>query len=247
MPIIIKSRRENLEKYAAFLIGDAVTALLGIQSDVVFAVTGGRSVPGILKQLLALPLPWDKIHFFMTDERMVPVDDEQSNFRIVKENLLGPLLNKHALQETNVHPFIAEYSKSDYGVSRYEEDLKRHGGKCDILLVSAGEDGHIASLFPNHASISDNAEYFIAMPDAPRPPEKRVSMSRALLSRADFAFLLFFGREKESAYDAFIKESDNVVSCPARLISGIKNAYVLTDIPDKNKKARPCHRYIFRK
>jgi len=247
MSIILQSKKESLEKYAAIIIQDAITALLRCQPKVVFAVTGGRSTPGVLKQLKDLPVYWEKVHFFMADERMVPLDHGQSNFKMVKETLLDHLLQSKALPESNVHPFIADFTKSDCGVSQYASELKQCGGTCDLLLLSAGEDGHIASLFPDHASVRDEADLFVSVADAPKPPPQRISLSRKLLVKANDAVLLFFGREKEPAFDRFLKKEGDVLSCPARLVSGITKSYVLTDLKLTNGAVPKGRRYIFRK
>ena len=183
-----------------------------LQSDagpVVFAACGGRSVDGILAALAAHgDMPWARVHLFLVDERVVPAQDACSNLRQLREALVAPLLAAGLLPEANVHPFRFEAVRSiesdAAAVDACNRELEALGGRFDAVLLSAGEDGHVAALFPGHRSIDDPADGYIRFDDAPKPPASRVTASRALLLRSRAAALVFAGESKRDALAGFI-------------------------------------------
>jgi len=96
-----------------------------------------------------------------------------------------------------------------------------------MVLLSSGEDGHVGALYPDHHSVKDDSEHYIVMHDSPKPPPRRMSMSRKLLLRSKVALLFFFGKGKKDALKLFKKEG-TYEECPARLVKKVKEAYVLT-------------------
>ncbi|MDK1031047.1 MAG: 6-phosphogluconolactonase, partial [Planctomycetia bacterium] len=173
-----------LQRAAAELITDSIVGLLAEKELVVLAVPGGRSVSGIFALFRAQDIPWRKVHIFMVDERLVPLSDDRSNFKLAREGFTDALVAEGKLPQENVHPFVFDGSKEDSGLAGYEEELRDLGGACDIVLLSSGEDGHIGALYPNHHSFRDESEFYVAMHDSPKPPPDRMTMSRKLLLRA---------------------------------------------------------------
>ncbi|MEA2037355.1 MAG: 6-phosphogluconolactonase [Nanoarchaeota archaeon] len=216
---------DELSNKAADIIEKSVNSLLLNQEKVVLAVPGGRSVAGIFNHLKEKNISWNKVHIFIVDERLVTIDDPESNFRLAKECFLGELIDKGVLPSENVHPFIV-----DSGIANYEEELKNNGGKYDIILLSSGEDGHVGALYPEHDSIKNDSDFFISMDNSPKPPPNRMSASLKLLTNAKIAILLFFGEGKKDAYRKFLDKDIDVSLCPAKLISNINESYVLTNI-----------------
>ena len=88
MSVTIKSTRKNLEKYAAEVIENCIRKVLKKQGRVVFAIPGGKSVTEIFKNLTTISIPWEKVHLFMVDERIVPLDDKESNLRVAHESFI---------------------------------------------------------------------------------------------------------------------------------------------------------------
>jgi 6-phosphogluconolactonase len=186
------------------------------QDKIVVALPGGRSIVPFLTQLKNEKLPWEKMHFFMVDERLVPIQDKESNFRHVSEIFFSDLIAKGKLSPFNLHPY--NYKK---GTSEYETELKSFGGKFDIIIFGVGEDGHIGGLFPNY-TINDESDFFIEFHDSPKPPKDRMSASRKLVEKAKLAVLLFVGDKKE-AYEHFNDEKTSHLDCPAKLMKKIKH------------------------
>jgi len=208
--IIYNSNKEEIFKLVADKISESIEKLLKTQDKVILAVPGGRSVASIFEQIKNELIDWEKVHLFMIDERRVPLDDDESNFKIAKEHIVDKL----NLNPNNVHPY-----KVNEGISKYQSELEKQGGVYDIILLSSGEDGHVAALFPNHHSIKDSLEYFIEMDDSPKLPPKRMTSSKKLLERSKIGIILFVGEGKKQAYSNFKNSELNVEQCPAKLIN----------------------------
>jgi len=124
-----------LYKAVADTIKDAIGDILQKKDYVVLAIAGGRSVPFVFEILKKKDIPWDKVHIFMVDERLVPIDDKESNFKLAKETFIGDLIKKGKLPEENTHPFILDNEASDKGLSTYENELNKFGSIYDIVLL----------------------------------------------------------------------------------------------------------------
>jgi 6-phosphogluconolactonase len=101
------------------------------------------------------------------------------------------------------------------------------------VLLSAGDDGHVASLFPWHETIRSEEEFFLMTETAPKPPPGRMSASARLIGASAVAVLLFFGHEKRAAFRDYLNAERPVERCPARLINTIREHFVLTDCGDE--------------
>lgn len=216
--MIIKT--DEIFEKAASLVEISIKKLLKKQKYVVLGVPGGRSVEFIFKILKKKNIPWNKVHFFMVDERRVPISSKESNFRILKRNLISSVKPPQG----NVHPF--NYKKP---ILSYTKELKKYGGRFDIILLSSGEDGHVGGLFPFY-TIEDESDNFIIFDKSPKPPLKRMTASRKLLEKSKIAILLFSGEEKELAFKMFNDEKISINGCPAKLVNKIKENYVITKL-----------------
>jgi 6-phosphogluconolactonase len=221
--MIIRGKRAQLDTKAAWILSEAIQTLLETRSAVIVAVPGGRSVSGIIQNLAEGDVDWRRVHLFMLDERLVTINHPESNFRLVEESLQGKV------PATSLHPFVCDDSAEDSGVGEYERQLMQLGGRLDIVLVSSGEDGHIASIFPNRQLTGTDGNRFILLEDSPKPPLRRMSASPALIGSAQVGVLLFFGAEKRQALKNFLDPRLSVSDCPAKLISTLPQHYILTD------------------
>ena len=227
---IIKNGRKRLEIKASQLIERKIQELLKTQESVVIGIPGGRSVSGIFEILKKQPISWEKVHIFMVDERLVSLDDPDSNFNQAWKVFIEYLVKQFKLPRENMHPYIYFNQDTSEGVKAYRAELKKLNGNFDIILLSSGEEGHVASLFPNHESIRNQSEFFIALEDSPKPPKRRISASRKMLQKSKLAVLLFFGKEKRLALEKFQDRNVSINECPAKLVNKISDSYVLTDI-----------------
>lgn len=191
---------------------------------VILGFPGGSSVVGVYRYMnhMGKGIDWKNVHVFMADERWVPPGHRDSNHRLVKY-YLGNLVK----QGLNIHPFtpgkLGEYKEW------FKKATEDYGKRCDLVLLSSGGDGHVASLFPNHKSIRDDGWPYIEVRGAPKPPPHRISMSRKLIEKSGMAVLLFTGEQKRAAFKTF-QAGDKINECPARIVKKIKNSYVFTNL-----------------
>lgn len=126
------------------------------------ALSGGNT-PRSVYSLLASEhkeLPWHAIHVFFGDERHVPPDHPDSNFRMASESLLS----KVAIPEKNIHRVCAELDP-DAAAGNYDEQLRDYfhlidhdWPRFDLVLLGLGDDGHTASLFPGSSAVNDSSK-----------------------------------------------------------------------------------------
>lgn len=229
---VVSKPSARAEAQAAAILRDRLTERVEAEGRAALGVPGGRSVAGVLEQLAASDTPFGSVDLFFVDERCVPLDSEESNYRVIEEALLAPLEERRARPPASrIHPFRCAAEEADLGTRAYEEELLQRGKRLDVVLLGVGEDGHIASLFPRRNELSERSRLFVAVEDAPKPPPRRMSATPALLTApGTTVVLLFFGDGKREALKAFVAEDGSPEECPARLVSGAQDLWVFTDI-----------------
>jgi 6-phosphogluconolactonase len=163
-------------------------------------LTGGQSVLNLYKILSKADSNWDKWHIYIGDERFLPAGHKDRNDQIINEIWL----NNSTIPQKNIHFIKAELGLLDARVE-YENTLKRID-KFDVVLLSMGEDGHIASLFPNHVYPED--QMVVVEQDSPKPPKERISMSYQQLNKAHYVFKLIIGESKQQAVHLLQKNTN---------------------------------------
>ncbi len=188
------------------------------------ALPGGNSVSGVLESLRSQKIMWQAVNVFMADERLVAPADKDSNFRQANELLFSKVAGVHAF------PF-----KMDEGLSAYQSKfLFVTKGNLDLVVLGVGEDGHIASLFPNHAALKNKAEGYIEVKGAPKPPAERISLSPKAIEGAGAVILLFASESKRQAFEKFMDKKVSASQCPAKIALKAKRAFVFTVFGGKN-------------
>lgn len=230
MATVFNADQDLLLRQAAARLCVALRDVLRVRERAVIAVPGGRSVARVFECMRREELAWSRVHFFMVDERLVPADHPDSNFRLLREHLIEPLQREGRLDAGAGHPFPLDMTSADRGAGTYDRTLADYGSRFDVVLLSAGEDGHVASLFPNHPCVRDERHGFLVMDDAPKPPPGRVTASASLVRTAGVGVLLFLGRGKGRAYEMFLDPAVGAVSCPAKLVLETHSPFVFTDL-----------------
>jgi 6-phosphogluconolactonase len=229
LAIIQEPNAALLLQRAARHIGEKVREVLDRRGSTNIAVPGGRSVAKIFQMMREVQVDWNRVHFFVIDERLVPLDHPDSNYKLLKDHFILPLARDGAISPENAHPFILDPAVPDRGTRAYETVLADQGFRFDVILLSSGEDGHVGALFPGHHSVRDAHHGFIVIDDSPKPPAERMTSSLSLMLTAEFAVLLFMGQAKREAFVMFNDPAIPVADCPAKLVIGMKNATVFTD------------------
>jgi 6-phosphogluconolactonase len=198
-----------------------------------FALSGGTT-PGRTYELLAGGLAdWAGIDVWFADERCVPPEDEQSNYRLAAETLLGPA----GIPAGQVHRMEGELGPEE-GARRYARELLEHvpGAEddppappvLDLVLLGIGPDGHVASLFPG-ASTLTAGEDAVCLPvhDAPKPPPERITLSLPVLRAARGCLVLATGASKADAVSAMLAKPSQHV--PASLLRRERLTVIVDD------------------
>jgi 6-phosphogluconolactonase len=222
--------QDRLLQKAAGHLSEKLREALSAKAQVNVSVCGGRNVAQIFQLMQGEEVEWQRVHFFIIDERLVPIDHPDSNYKLLKENLVDPLARAGRIATENAHPFILEPEREDRGAAQYERVLAEHGFRYDVILLSSGEDGHVGALYPNHHSIANKHHGFIVMHDSPKPPPDRMTSSLSLMQSADIALILFVGEAKREAYNKFRDAQSPVSACPAKLVLALKDTTVITDL-----------------
>ena len=188
---------------AARIILNELHRSIGERGWATLAIPGGRT-PGPVLTALAGQMPDEvrrRIHLFWVDERSVPLDDKERNSSATMAawDDGGPL-------PEYIYPMPAEYQNLDEAAREYAATMDRvTGGRpLDLCLLGVGEDGHIASLFPNHPGLRRDEPVF-AVYDSPKPPLRRLTLSFPVLCSAGVRVILAFGREKGLVFNQAVK------------------------------------------
>jgi 6-phosphogluconolactonase len=194
------------------------------------ALSGG-STPARTYELLAEQLEsWERIDVWFADERCVEPDDEESNYLLAKQTLLGAA---SGLEQQRVHRMDGELGP-EQGAERYARELREHAPVedglpvLDVIVLGIGPDGHIASLFPG-AKTLDAApqELCLGVHDSPKPPPERITLTLSVLRAAQRCVLLATGAGKADAVDAMLAEPSHHV--PASLLRRGRLSVVVDD------------------
>jgi 6-phosphogluconolactonase len=154
-------RTTNFVADAADFILEQAHKAIGERNGFRIALSGGNTPAPVYARLAAIAhdLPWELVHISFGDERCVPPDDQQSNFRMARETLLAPAAvpEKSVMRmRGEIDPQIAarEYQdRLDLMATQRGESIYRH----DLILLGLGDDGHTASLFPGTAALEEIA------------------------------------------------------------------------------------------
>lgn len=215
------------------LIAERLRTVVKQRERAVLALPGGRSIARVAEYLAAEDLPWSAVHVFLVDERCVSVNDTASNYQALRHVFFEPLLNSERIARDNVH-LPQEIGRSNCDAETYTHELAGVApsgeAEFDVVLLGAGEDGHIASLFPDHPSVRETGRRFIISDNAPKAPPRRVSASRELIENASTAVVLFLGEGKQEAMRDFRHADSPVEERPCRMLYRVNDAWAATDL-----------------
>jgi 6-phosphogluconolactonase len=197
-------------------------------------LTGGSS-PKQLYQLLASQnyakrLPWDRLHWFIGDERFVPPSDPLNNMAMARGIFLDRLAPKD-----HIHPIPTDAATPDESARRYERELKSFYGAdgldparplFDLVLMGIGPDGHTASLFPGYPALTETKHWVVGVPEAHVEPfVARVTLTLPALASCHEMLFEVAGKEKRAILDKLSKDE----SLPANRARSIGETVLLVD------------------
>lgn len=178
---------EEAAKNAADFLAASIEDCLQDRGVCHVILPGGNTPVTTLELLVEKSLSWDKIHWYMGDERCYPQGHSERNDFMVDNHLWS------RISQTNIHRIQAELG-AEKGAELYRNEIKAINN-FDIAFLGMGEDGHTASLFPNHIALKDERSV-IPVYDSPKAPSERVSLSRNTLSKTKIKIVLAVGNFK---------------------------------------------------
>jgi len=195
---ILKTAADLFETAAAMFVTQATEA---VRTNGRFTVAlSGGSTPKSLYALLATKpgIPWDKVYFFWGDERHVPPDDPESNYRMVNE----ALLSKIQVPPENIFRIHAEEKDAAAAAQQYEQVIKDffhlspgQFPRFDLIYLGTGPDGHTASLFPGTAALNETQRLVVAN-WVPKFNTDRLTFTYPVLNAAACVTFLASGPDK---------------------------------------------------
>jgi len=187
------------------------------------ALSGGSTPRGLFSLLAANyrdRLPWDKIFFFWSDERHVPPDSSESNYRMAYESLLSKL----PVPQSNIFRIPAEEPDARQVAAEYEETVRRffqvpQGAfpQFDLILLGMGPDGHTASLFPESSAVHQK-QGLVVSTWVEKLKTDRITFTAPLINRAKVVMFLIAGADKAEALREVLEGNQPAEMYPSKLI-----------------------------
>jgi 6-phosphogluconolactonase len=214
------------------MVGEAVAG----RGRARIAISGG-STPKATFQLLADPsqpwrnrMPWDSLDLYWVDERAVPPDHAESNYRMTREALLDHV----PLRPEQIHRIEGEL-EPEVAASRYESELRSsfrlegaQSPRFDLVALGMGEDGHTASLFPHTQAIREMSR-LVAANQVPRKNTWRITLTWPVIDHASSVFFLIAGADKAMILKEVLTGPRDPERLPSQLIwpaSGILTLFL---------------------
>jgi 6-phosphogluconolactonase len=206
-----------------------------ISSTRTAAATTGRSAVGLsggstpkgLYTLLATAayreqIPWPQVHLFWGDERCVPPDHPESNYRMVRESLLSKL----DIPQKNVHRMAGE-KDPELAAAEYEQELSNFfqlsdagTPRFDLILLGLGDDGHTASLFPESEALED-MKHLVAAVHVEKLASHRLTLTLPVLNNAAQIVFLVAGENKSVVLEKILRTGSRSSTLPAARVQPV--------------------------
>jgi 6-phosphogluconolactonase len=205
----IRTNGEKLPGMAAEIIASELVSAVSERGAATLCLSGG-STPQRTYELLTRfsSVPWNKIEIFFGDERCVPPEHEDSNYRMARAALFEPA----RIADTAVHRLRGEATDFEAAASEYEALLPP---AFDVLVLGIGEDGHTASLFPHSPALHDARRVMHVVGN--KPPPNRLTLTPRALANARLVLMLAAGQGKAAAVHRALEAELDIDACPAQI------------------------------
>ena len=194
------------------------------------AVSGGSLPKTLAKALLVQDddngvVDFTKWEIFFADERAVPLDHEDSNYKLLKEELLDKIPEN--LGKPTVHPIDVQYLDDVQEMADQYQDalMKSFAAKdsvklpiFDLLLLGCGPDGHTCSLFPNHELLRESDAWVAPIEDSPKPPAKRITLTLPVVTHGTKIAFVATGEGKKEVMKQIL-DTEEGRSLPCGLVN----------------------------
>lgn len=228
---VIKLQNESIAQHGKFNI----------------ALSGGSLISVLRKGLLNHPeIQWDKWQIYFADERIVPLEHEDSNYGLTKKELLDHLSVQPKVYTIDAD-LVASNASSDEVASKYANvlettlnttsvfadptnTLSKLVPKFDLILLGCGPDGHTCSLFPGHKLLEEKDLIVASIEDSPKPPPRRITLTKPVLQGATQIAFVAEGAGKASILERIFDKHD--LSLPSTQVNVLTHSSVLWFVND---------------
>ena len=190
MPTITFEDADGLARGGAEYLAEQINAAPGPRVSV--GLAGGSTPAAVYRELRKHELDWERVDFWLSDERWVPWDNSESNGKMAYANLIA------AVRSPFLRPRFAPWLEPDESAAHYEAELRsRHprDRSPDLVLLGMGDDGHTASLFPDTAALTAEGRWFVGN-EVPQLKTWRLTATIPFLHRAARLVFLISGASK---------------------------------------------------
>lgn len=225
--IRVYEHADELYRMAATFVAEQIRSAIDNRGQALIALSGGSLTSRLYPLLANAPLreqiDWSRVSIVFADERYVPFDDSENNYRATRQTFLDHV-PVHADQ---VFPVPTYYRDPQQAATIYQQQLTAlltaHGGQIDVALLGMGPDGHTASLFPRHPVLTaiPAGALTVVVADAPKPPPLRLSLTPAALNTARAVVFVVSGADKAAAVAAALADTGDAMAQPTRLINPV--------------------------
>lgn len=199
---VYPSKEQTAQKMAQYILSEINT----IQKPAYIALSGGKTPEVLFDYLTREQADWNDIHFYWADERCVPIDHNESNYKSAQEHLFNPI----GVLPHQIHRIKGENDPS-YERWRYENEIQEtvpSSGNLpafDMILLGMGSDGHTASLFPGQPETLYSGR-LCEVAVHPETQQRRITLTPRLINNSKQILFLVTGQEKAQSLKTIHRE-----------------------------------------
>ena len=221
VPLVRCATAEEAVTRAADHVVATLRDAIAARGEAWLALSGGSTPRRLYEALVRRrdALDWNAVHYWWSDERVVPPDHDASNVRMARESLLEPL----RVDEGRIHAPRTELGPAD-AATHYEIELRTVSGETtpafDLALLGMGDDGHTASLFPDGPELDVPDSRLVVASTAPFDPPERITFTLPLIDAARAVAFLVVGDAKAEPLGRVIADDRTLPAARVRPSSG---------------------------
>ncbi|GFG69299.1 6-phosphogluconolactonase [Mycolicibacter senuensis] len=235
MTVAIYPNADELIAAAGDRLADAIEAALAARGRALIVLTGGGSGIALLRRLgdHAGRIDWGGVHLFFGDDRFVPAADAERNDKQAREALLGRI----DIPAANIHAMPASDGDCgddlDAAALAYQEVLAANAEPgqpapdFDVHLLGMGAEGHVNSLFPDTPAVRETSRLVVGVPDSPKPPPRRITLTLPAVCRSRQVWLVVSGAAKAEAVAAAVGGAEPVAIPAAGAVGREETVWLL--------------------
>lgn len=207
----IRVAEPRIPELAVRLITNALAEAIDARGAASLVLAGGSTPRATYRALAVAPgVEWSRVSVYFGDERAVPPDHAESNYRLAREALLDHV----PIPANAVFRMPADADDRDAAAAEYARALP---AELDVLILGVGEDCHTASLFPGSPALRET-ERLVVPATGPKPPFERMTITPPVFERARLVLVLASGASKADAVYQALEGARDIDRYPAQLV-----------------------------